>query len=79
MSIVNEEYWYELDNGEQCFVVKHILFNPSNPSGLTRIIFKASYGPTGMFSYGAAKQFVRKLVKYFNARRFQRMKPVYMK
>ena len=77
MSLVNEEYWYEEDRKEQCFVIKHILFNPTNPGGLTRIIFHATYGPKGMFSYGAAKQFVRKLVKYFNSRRFQRMKPVY--
>jgi hypothetical protein len=77
MSLVNEEYWYETDRKEQCFVIKHILFNPTNPGGLVRIIFKATYGPDGMFTYGAAKQFVRKLVKYFNSRRFQRMKPVY--
>ena len=74
---VNEEYWYEPDSKAQCFVIKHIVFNPSNPGGLTRTIFKATYGKDGMFTYGSAKQFVRKLVKYFNSRRFQRLRPVY--
>ena len=79
MSQINEEYWYETNKEEQCFIIKHILFNPSNPRGLTRTIFKATYGKEGMFSYGYAKQFVRELVKYFNSRRFKRMRPVYDK
>jgi len=69
--IVNEEYFYQINSRMRCFDVCHIIFNPTHPNGYTRLVFRATFGNNGMFTYKRAESFVKMLVKEFNSHRFR--------
>ena len=69
--IINEEYFYQLNKRNSSWEICHIVFNPSNPNGFTRLVYRASYGRDSWWNYKQAKQFAKKLVKEFNSKRFR--------
>lgn len=67
---MSKDYWFE--EATDCYVVKHMRFDKLYPNGLTRTIFKATFGEDGMFTKEKALELVKDLVYHFNSKKFER-------
>ena len=68
----NDEYFYQLNRQRQSFEICHITFTDDCPSGFVRLVFRATYGKNGLFTFKGAKRFSKRLVKYFNTKKFRK-------